>query len=218
MLIPSGCYSMLLASFSVCRVRFSLVYAFVCCSLLLSFDLQAQNERDVARDVRSFVDRTEKEREEFRAIYGKAAEPALELINGIQKSKGKNQRKLDRKYIQISIDKLEKLDTKKMELEERSKVGKAWWKAAELTRRLDGPTEEMMEQLEMAYSLAPDDEELMKEVAYQRRRVQVVSLRLAEAKRVREAREAGKDPYANLKPLLSDRGQGGAVEKEGGVE
>ncbi len=150
--------------------------------------------------------------ERNRAVdrFGLAAEAAVELESAFLGRRGA----VDRESIDAAIEGLAKVDALRLGAADRRKLGRAWQLAAELTRRLDGPTVEMVLQLELAYSLVPDDPELERQVVFERQRKRAAELRVAEAKRVREARERGEDPFEGFgNPEILDI----SVQSKGGI-
>lgn len=135
--------------------------------------------------------------------YGPAAEPALDILRAIDKAKARRESSVDRATVDRAIARLASIDPEALGALDKEGLGRAWWKVAELTRRLDGPTSEMRQQLELAYSLAPAEKALAREVAYQRSRARLIDRRLAQAAEIRAARERGEDPYEDFEGKIA---------------
>lgn len=73
------------------------------------------------------------------------------------------------------------------EANERADLAQAWKLAAELIRQTEGTTPLLVEALQTASNLDPEDESLARELARQKRRQEVVSRRLERAAEVRSA-------------------------------
>jgi len=100
----------------------------------------------------------------------------------------------DRAEIERAAQALAEVPTQNRSAEERAQLSRSWKKLALLARDLDGPVDEVLNYLEIAYSLDPSDEGLAKEVKFQRSRKQIVQARADEAARIRDARARGEDP------------------------
>lgn len=130
--------------------------------------------------------------------FGDAAEPATVIEEARKRLMKGELLTEDRTAIDDAIDDLARIDSSNRGELEKAQLSEAWKEAAFLMRRLDGPTEESTGYLEIAYSLNPFDEGLANEVKFQRSRKELVEARLAEAERIRTARDNGEDHYIGL--------------------
>lgn len=158
----------------------------------LAIQVQAQPERG------AFHSLSGRDQDLFIQRFGPAAEPAAEIENALRGRKSI----VDREPLNRAIKKLSTIDPKAQEGAELQKLARAWQLAAELTRRLDGPTDEMLSQLEQAYLLNPDDAELKRQVLFERQRKRLAMARVAEAERIRKARDRGEDPFDGLAEVV----------------
>ncbi len=114
----------------------------------------------------------------------------------------------DRRDWEAAMERIARLSPEGRTEQERRRLANAWQRMAQLAHALDGPTSEYLNLLEVACGLDPDDEVLRREIDYQRRRRAVLAARVAEAGRVRAAREAGRDPYHDTSYIGGDGQRG----------
>lgn len=142
--------------------------------------------------------------------FGEALAPGLVLEESRKRFMKGALKAGDRETIDEALKELAGIPSTNRSQREKAQLSEAWKEAAFLTRRLDGPTDESNGYLEIAYSLNPSDEALAKEVKFQRDRKAILAGRLAEAARIREAKENGEDPYIGL-PSIGE----GSADLEG---
>lgn len=151
----------------------------------------------------SALDRLPSERRaEFVQRYGEGADLVLEIDKSLDGLSRRELKGIDRSRIESALERLSKVDASKKSRAEKVQLAKAWRRASEFTIKMDGPSRKALAQLERAHELDPDDENLARMVRTERLRQRLALERVAEAKRVREARARGEDPYADEGTIL----------------
>ncbi|BET65968.1 hypothetical protein ASA1KI_08860 [Opitutales bacterium ASA1] len=141
-----------------------------------------------------------------RGRFGEVVEDALVIESALDALVRKERSPEARRNWEAAIERIARVSQRDRGPVERKQLAAAWKRIAELMLRLDGPSVEYHDSLEIAYGLDPDDELLRKEVEYQRTRRSVAESRVAEAARVRAEQAAGRDPYRDL-PYIGGKGR-----------
>ncbi len=127
--------------------------------------------------------------------YGSAAEEVLKLDEELSKIRNKNFKAIDREGIALAYDRIASFDPKGVAGEDRRRLSRVWQRMAQFTLRLDGTTIEAYEQLKIALELDPSNENLAREVEYQRVRQELAEQRLKDAEKFRNGENPNPTEY-----------------------